>query len=250
MNYKQALIEFKEIIERSWSDFQRFKTNFFKPIEKISYYSLISDYPIHTRNEILWLIKYCHKINLEIREMEIEFYENFQEIDEFIKENKNLYLIHMNNNISFYLDNFHPYQLFIDEYEFDFILGNRTNFEDILTEMSLHRNINCELEKIRLQDDIFRKLIPDLIRIHFYSPNDNIYAPENYWWLHLEEFYGPNYIEIKPTKKTRVYDIQRWYDPFQNNRNRWDYELYPNPGPKPYGKNSIRGDYDLSTNIP
>jgi hypothetical protein len=113
-----------------------------------------------------------------------------REVEEFIKEHLDIYLEHLEAQLKKSIKKFVPSN-YLDEWDFENHIGIRSSFESYLHELEkYHRDTREYRKQITVLDEEFKRSIPLAVKEKLYLPNDQPWAPKEYWWLHLEEQYG------------------------------------------------------------
>ena len=113
-----------------------------------------------------------------------------RETDEFIQNHLDIYLEHVEAELQLFIRKFNPSN-FSDEWDFENCIGTRSSFESYLHELEKYHLDTREYRKqIIVLDEEFKRSIPLAVKEKLYLPNDQPWAPKEYWWLHLEEQYG------------------------------------------------------------
>lgn len=146
--------------------------------------------PLFDKKSLSWELTAFEKQHYDVSELKKELSKVDDEFDEYIKNNKTSYFNRLYDTLIVLINDYNPDGVLSGGYEFESVIEGRTDIEVILEELKDEFDLKVLTQKVNDLDRILQDKIWESIVEKTYAPEDVSYAPEKYWWLHLENVYG------------------------------------------------------------
>lgn len=146
--------------------------------------------PATVRYNLKWIIDYFEKNKVDTSRLKNDFFKEDNVLTEYKSSHKDTYYRNVYCDYQKLVENYDPDAILLDGYEFEYVICRRTDIENFARELDSVYDIKKEEDEVIKKDDVLKEKIKEAVSIKTYSPMDLPYAPEGYWWLHLEDVYG------------------------------------------------------------